>query len=131
MGWNLERVQVLVADDERLIRELVQDALEDAGFGVRLAASGGEAIEVLADDEVAWAAMVTDIRFGSEPDGWAVATTARERHPGIPIVYMTGDSGHEWSAYGVPNSIVVTKPFAPAQIVVALASLLNRNDGEG
>lgn len=61
--------------------------------------------------------------------GWEVAVRARELKPDLPVVYVTGDSGHEWASRGVPGSVVVSKPFAPAQIVVALASLANQSDG--
>jgi len=43
----------------------------------------------------------------------------------MPIVYMTGDSADEWPSKGVPNSILLTKPFAPAQLVTAVSQLLN------
>ena len=58
-------------------------------------------------------------------DGWDVARHAREGKPDMPVVYMTGDSADEWASKGVPNSILLTKPFAPAQLVTAVAQLLN------
>jgi len=39
---------------------------------------------------------------------------------------MSGDSASQWSARGVPNSLMLSKPFAPAQLVTGLATLLNR-----
>jgi len=44
---------------------------------------------------------------------------------GIPIVYMSGASGHEWTSHGVPNSVLIAKPFAIGQIVTAVSQLLN------
>jgi hypothetical protein len=41
------------------------------------------------------------------------------------MVYMSGDSAHEWDAQGVPNSIMLTKPFVTAQVITALSNLLN------
>jgi hypothetical protein len=38
---------------------------------------------------------------------------------------MTGASGDDWGANGVPNSILLAKPFAPAQLVTAVSQLLN------
>lgn len=38
---------------------------------------------------------------------------------------MTGAAADEWASHGVPNSILLTKPFAPAQLVTAVAQLLN------
>lgn len=38
---------------------------------------------------------------------------------------MTGASADDWPSMGVPNSILLTKPFAPAQLVTAVSQLLN------
>jgi CheY-like chemotaxis protein len=58
-------------------------------------------------------------------DGWAVARAAREIEPEFPVVYMTGAAANEWGSKGVPNSILLNKPFAPAQLVTAVSQLLN------
>jgi DNA-binding response OmpR family regulator len=58
-------------------------------------------------------------------DGWAVARTAREIDPEFPVVYMTGAAADQWPVQGVPNSILLAKPFAPAQLVTAISNLLN------
>jgi DNA-binding response OmpR family regulator len=43
----------------------------------------------------------------------------------MPVVYMTGTHGEKWASMGVPNSIMLAKPFAPAQLVTAISNLLN------
>ena len=43
----------------------------------------------------------------------------------MPIVYMTGTHSEEWTSKGVPNSVLLAKPFAPAQLVTAISQLLN------
>ena len=45
--------------------------------------------------------MLTDIRLGAGPDGWSVANRARELNPDMPLVYMSGDSAHQWTEHGV------------------------------
>lgn len=120
--------RVLVVDDEPAIRELAQQALEDAGYEVVAVGSAAEALRAL-EAESEFVALVTDINLGPPPKGWDVAVRAREGHPGMAVVYMTGDSAEEWSAHGVPQSVIVTKPFAPAQIAVGVTTLLNKADG--
>lgn len=117
---------VLYVEDETLIQELIQGALEDAGFEVILAGDGRQAIEVLDDRGASVSALVTDVNLPPGADGWAVARRAREVVPNIPVVYVTGDSAHEWTVHGVPGSVILTKPFAPAQVVVAVATLINQ-----
>jgi len=58
-------------------------------------------------------------------NGWQVAKAAREIDPTFPIVYMTGAAAGDWPSHGLPNSILLEKPFAPAQLVTAVSQLLN------
>jgi DNA-binding response OmpR family regulator len=59
------------------------------------------------------------------PEGWQIARLARQLTANIPIIYITGDSAHEHTVQGVPGSVVVQKPFAAAQILTAVSTLLN------
>jgi DNA-binding NtrC family response regulator len=70
-------------------------------------------------------ALVTDINGLGAIDGWGVAKAGREINPGLPVIYVTGAAAADWAANGVPNSVLVTKPFAPGQIVSAVSQLLN------
>lgn len=128
MSDQTQRPTVLVVDDEPLIAQLVQETLEAAGFAVILAIDHAEAVAAIDGRTDELAGLVTDINLGAGPTGWDVATRAREMIPDIPVVYVTGDSSHQWPSSGVPHSLVVTKPFAPAQIVVALSGLANKTD---
>jgi hypothetical protein len=49
----------------------------------------------------------------------------RQIDPAFPIVYMTGAAADDWASEGVPNNILLKKPFAPAQLVTAVSQLLN------
>jgi len=68
---------------------------------------------------------VTDINLKDKLDGWEVARDVREIDPSMPVVYMTGSHSDDWASKGVPNSIMLAKPFAPAQLVTAISNLLN------
>ncbi|ODT84627.1 response regulator [Phenylobacterium sp. SCN 70-31] len=117
--------QVLLVEDELLIRDLLQGALEDAGFEVAYTDAGDAAIGVLQRRPGELAGVVTDINLSSRTTGWDVARAARRADPRVAVVYMSGASAHEWATEGVPGSAILTKPFAPAQLVVALATQLN------
>ena len=71
------------------------------------------------------AALVSDIRLGEGLSGWELARLAREESPNLPIVFISGDSAADHSAQGVPDSVMIQKPFVGAQLVTALANLLN------
>ena len=123
-------ITVLVVDDEFLIREDIASILSGGGYTVVSAASGEEAIGLLEADEADYCALVTDVNLGSgQPTGWDVARQARERVATLAVVYVTGDGAQDWAAMGVPNSMVLSKPFAPAQLVTAVSQLLNAGPG--
>ena len=115
---------VLVVEDEVLVQDLLEDALVEAGYQVCILCTGVEAMSFLDFCSEHPRALVTDVNLGPLPNGWDVGRRARELSPLMPVVYMTGDSGHEWSFEAVADSLMVLKPFQPAQVVAALSSLL-------
>ena len=116
---------VLVVEDDAPVQTIVEEALTDGGFEPAIAASGEEAVTLLMGIKGKYRALVTDIQLRGVMDGWEVAKRAREIDPEFPIVYVTGGNAAEWPSHGVPNSILLTKPFAPAQLVTAVSQLLN------
>ena len=120
-----ELVVIMVVEDDQLIQTLIEDALTEGGFEPSIAASGEEAVTLLRGNRSHYRALVTDINLRGTMDGWEVAKQAREIDPSLPIVYMTGDAPDDWASHGVPNSVLLNKPFAPAQLVIAVAQLLN------
>jgi len=119
-------VLILVVEDEPGVRELVKEQLEDEGYEIVEAESGKAAFGLL-DKQKGARGLITDIRLGGRDEltGWDVARHARELNPDIAVVYMSADSGVDWTVNGVPKSVLVTKPFVMSQISTALANLLN------
>jgi CheY-like chemotaxis protein len=123
---ELESVPVvLVVEDEEPLQETVHDALKEGGFDLTTVASGQEAVAMIESGLVKYSALVTDINLRGPMKGWEIARLARQIDPAFPIVYMTGAAADDWAAEGVPNSILLKKPFAPAQLVTAVSQLLN------
>jgi CheY-like chemotaxis protein len=120
-----ELLWILVVEDDLLVQALVVEALAEGGYEPAIAGSGEEAVSLLRGDQRQYRALVTDINLGDAVDGWEVAKHAREIDPAFPIVYMTGASADQWASHGVPNSVLLPKPFAPAQLVTAVSQLLN------
>ena len=115
---------VLVVEDEPLLMIDVEHILENAGF-LSVTADGTTGRNEIENDCSRFSALLTDIDLGSKVSGWDLARRARELCPGLPVVYMSGGSSQDWQAYGVPQSVMLAKPFAPAQLVTALATLIN------
>jgi DNA-binding NtrC family response regulator len=123
-------IHIFVVEDDPLVQDLLEDSLTEGGFAVVKATSGEDAIRMLDARGAVFNALVTDINLTGKLLGWQVAKHARESHPEIPVVYMTGGD-HDWAANGVPNSVLVSKPFAAAQIVTAVSQLLNKGNTPG
>jgi DNA-binding response OmpR family regulator len=121
----MELPVILVVEDDQLIQSLVEEALSDGGFTTAIVASGEEALTLLNGNKDKYRALVTDISLDGKVEGWEVARHAREIDPEFPVIYMSGASVDDWGSKGVPNSLILAKPFAPAQLVTAISNLLN------
>ena len=124
--WELEEVPVvLVVEDEDTLQKILFHALKDGGFDLMTVASGEEAIAIILSGVVKYSALVIDINLKGPMKGWEIARLVRQILPAFPIVYMTGAAADDWASEGVPNSILLKKPFAPAQLVTAVSQLLS------
>jgi DNA-binding response OmpR family regulator len=117
---------LLVVEDDQDLHAVLEVGLSDSGFELILAKDGAQALEELEAGADRFKALVTDIRLGKGPSGWDVARRARELVPNLPVVYVSGDSSQEWAAQGVPESIMLQKPFVIAQLVTAVTTLMNQ-----
>jgi len=117
---------ILVIEDDQLIQGVVEETLAEGGFEIVIASSGEDAVKMLDASDGKYRSLVTVVNLGRDRmDGWEVAKRTREIDPAFPVVYMSGDSADDWGSKGVPNSIMLEKPFAPAQLVTAVSQLLN------
>jgi DNA-binding response OmpR family regulator len=116
---------LLLVEDEALLRDLLEAGLSDAGFEIALATNGTQGLARLEVDAAQFKAVITDIKMGEGPDGWEIGRRARELVSDMPVIYMSGDSGHDWPSKGVPNSVMLPKPFAIAQLITAVSTLMN------
>jgi DNA-binding response OmpR family regulator len=118
-------VLILVVEDDAAAGDEVKRALEAAGFRVMLVESGEKATSAFDENAGEIGGLVADVKLGGNVSGWDVARHAREVDQDLPVVYVTGFHVEDWASQGVPKSMLVQKPFAPAQIITAISSLLN------
>lgn len=116
---------VLVVEDDEAIQLLAEDALQEGGFEIAVAATGEEAVTLLQGGVIKYRALVVDINLLGKIDGWQVARAARKSDPNFPVIYISGMAADQWPIQGVPNSLLLQKPFAPVQLVTAVSQLLN------
>jgi len=111
---------ILYVEDEILIQTMVLDAFERTRFAMVTAISAAQAMELLADPEAGIDGLITDINLNSRLNGWDVARAGRVSNSTLPVIYVSGASGHEWTAQGVSGSEMIMKPFAPTFLVAAM-----------
>jgi DNA-binding response OmpR family regulator len=118
----MEELSVLIVDDDASIQNVLREALADGGFTSEVASSGEEAATLLVGNR--YRMMIVDISFGRDRvEGWSIARRARAFNPLLPIVYITGGSERDWAIQSVPNSVLLKKPFAPAELLAAVSQL--------
>lgn len=116
---------ILVVEDDYPLQGVVEDFLREGGFECHVLSSGEEALTLFRGRVAEYRALVTDVSLKGTINGWEVAKQIREIAADFPVVYMTGAAAEQWTSHGVPNSILLQKPFAPAQLVTAVSQLLN------
>ncbi|TDH58193.1 response regulator [Dankookia rubra] len=117
-------MQVLVVEDECLIRMLVCDLLEEAGCVCIEAGNGIEALALLDSKLCRPALLVTDFNLGPGPNGQTLAREAVSRIPGLPVVFMTGNP-ESFEGYAFRNDErLIAKPFSGSHLVERMAELM-------
>ncbi len=117
---------VLFVEDEFAVRSLAARALERAGYRVLAAADGAQARALAESAEHPVDILVTDLVMPHE-GGSAVATWARERWPGIRVLFISGYSAASppGVASGEPGIALLAKPFAPQDLLRRVRELLD------
>lgn len=115
--------QILIVDDEPVVRSALRRVLEHAGHAVTSASGGYEAIRRL--DAGLYDAVLTDIQM-PEGDGLEVLLHAKQHHPRIPVITMSGveEGPLLEAAIGLGARATLTKPFGVDELHAALRAIL-------
>lgn len=112
---------ILIVDDERDIRELIGDILEDEGYTTRLAGGSDECMAALNDEPPAL--MILDIWLkDSRMDGIDILKTVKRDNPGIPVVIISGHGNIEIAVAAIKQGAYdfIEKPFNIDQLLVVI-----------
>ena len=115
----------LVVEDEWLLRLELAEELATAGWQVREAGSGEEALQLM--DQIKSEGgpidfLITDIRLGGPANGWDVAEACRKIWPGIPVIYVSATPVVEKRR--VEGSAFLSKPVEVEHLIAACRRLL-------
>ncbi|HLI95831.1 MAG TPA: response regulator [Candidatus Baltobacteraceae bacterium] len=121
--------RILVVDDDRNLRKIIQTNLELAGYDVTTAANGEEALRIL--DAMQPDLIVLDVMMPMM-DGYEVARRVR-RHPSnahVPIIMLTAKSEVEDKLAGFEAGAddYITKPFGPQELLARVKAKIRRTE---
>ncbi|EKE43580.1 nitrogen assimilation regulatory protein NtrX [Oceaniovalibus guishaninsula JLT2003] len=112
---------ILIVDDERDIRELISDILQDEGHATRLASNSAECLARIAESPPAL--MILDIWLkDSDMDGIDILKLARRDHPGVPVIIISGHGNIEIAVAAMKQGAYdyIEKPFNIDQLTVVI-----------
>ena len=116
--------QILVADDDEAILELILTILRDEGYRVTSAINGDVALVIL-QQGLPFQLLITDIAMPGLLDGYALARKARELRPEMQIIYMTGfASMASVRSRGAPYGQTIVKPWTTQVLLATVASVI-------
>ncbi|MXP77871.1 response regulator [Lachnospiraceae bacterium WCA-9-b2] len=121
----MDRIKILVVDDESRMRKLVRDFLEREGFCVLEASDGIEAMEHFYQDKDI-ALLILDVMMPNM-DGWQVCREVRQTSK-VPIIMLTARSEERDELQGFELGVdeYISKPFSPKILVARVTAILRR-----
>ena len=123
----MDRIKILVVDDESRMRKLVRDFLEREEFKVLEAGDGMEAMDMFYEHNDI-ALIILDVMM-PKMDGWQVCREVRE-HSQVPIIMLTARSEERDELQGFDLGVdeYVSKPFSPKILVARVNAILRRSN---
>ena len=121
----MDKVKILVVDDESRMRKLVRDFLEREGYEVLEAGDGMEAIDLFYEEKKI-ALCILDVMM-PKMDGWQVCKEIRSLSK-VPIIMLTarGEEHDELKGFQLGADEYISKPFSPKILVARVGALLKR-----
>ncbi|MCD7708581.1 MAG: response regulator transcription factor [Clostridiales bacterium] len=121
----MEKLKILVVDDEARMRKLVRDFLVRENYEVLEAADGEEALDIFYKDKDI-ALIILDVMM-PKMNGWEVCREVRENSK-VPIIMLTakGDEKDELTGFELGVDEYISKPFSPKILVARVGALLRR-----
>ena len=115
---------VLVVDDEDVVRDLIVEILHRAGINAAGVASADAALRYLSGEEVGL--VLTDVVMPHR-SGLELLSDLRRTRPGVPVIVCSGAATPETTdqAHALGASAVLAKPFTHQELIDAVRSTLN------
>ena len=126
----MDRLKVLVVDDESRMRKLVRDFLVKSNFDVLEAEDGEQAVDIFFQEKDI-ALIVLDVMM-PKIDGWQVCREIRA-YSKVPIIMLTAKADEQDELLGFQLGVdeYISKPFSPKILVARIDAILRRTNPQG
>ena len=126
----MEKIKILIVDDESRMRKLVKDFLGQEGYLVREAGDGMEALEIFYEEKDI-ALIILDVMM-PRMDGWQTCREIRQSSQ-VPIIMLTARSEEHDELQGFELGVdeYISKPFSPKILVARVEAILRRSHAIG
>lgn len=125
MGENMDRIKILVVDDESRMRKLVHDFLSRKNYEVIEAANGEEAVDIFYEDKDI-ALIILDVMM-PKMNGWEVCQEIRKNSK-VPIIMLTAKAEERDELQGFEFGVdeYISKPFSPKILTARVDAIIRR-----
>lgn len=126
----MEKIKILIVDDESRMRKLVRDFLEREGFEVLEAGDGVEAMDLFYEEKEV-ALVILDVMM-PKMDGWQTLREIRQTSQ-VPVIMLTARSEERDELQGFKLGVdeYISKPFSPKILVARVEAVLRRSHAVG
>ncbi|MBO5112882.1 MAG: response regulator transcription factor [Lachnospiraceae bacterium] len=123
----MERIKILVVDDEARMRKLVKDFLSKSGYEVLEAEDGSQALDIFIEQNDI-ALIILDVMM-PKMDGWQTCREIRQ-YSKVPIIMLTAKSDERDELQGFQLGVdeYISKPFSPKILVARVEAILRRTN---
>ena len=123
----MDKLKILVVDDESRMRKLVGDFLKKKGYEVVEAADGEQAMDIFFDDK-SISLVICDVMM-PKIDGFEVVKEIRQ-YSQVPIIMLTakGEESDELNGFDLGVDEYISKPFSPKILVARVEAILRRSN---
>ena len=123
----MERIKILVVDDEARMRKLVKDFLSKSGYEVLEAEDGSQALDIFFEQNDI-ALSILDVMM-PKMDGWQTCREIRQ-YSKVPIIMLTAKSDERDELQGFQLGVdeYISKPFSPKILVARVEAILRRTN---
>ncbi|MDF2522787.1 MAG: winged helix family two component transcriptional regulator [Clostridiales bacterium] len=121
----VEKVRILIVDDEQRIREMIREYTSSEGFDIDEAQDGAEALELFKQTQ--YSLVILDVMM-PKMDGWSVCREIRKTSQ-VPVIMLTARGEEYDKLFGFELGVddYMVKPFSPKELLARMKAIIRRS----